>query len=48
MTEDQINKLAQLKPYLPPYLARYVTPEVELAEAMTVDCDIEKYPTRGW
>jgi class 3 adenylate cyclase/tetratricopeptide (TPR) repeat protein len=36
MTEDPINPLAQLNPYLPPHLARYLTPDMELVEAITI------------
>ena len=36
MPEDQIKKLEQLEPYLPPHLAQLISPGAKLAEAMTI------------
>jgi class 3 adenylate cyclase len=36
MSADLSNPLAQISPYLPPHLARYLTSEIELVEAITI------------
>jgi class 3 adenylate cyclase/tetratricopeptide (TPR) repeat protein len=36
MTEDPNNTLARLNPYLPPHLTKYLTPDSELVEVITI------------